>query len=173
MFTSYSNIPGLTIYQSTKLGYEFNFIKGLLVKYNIIDILRFLKNIEHHFNIPLFNLVITSEIYNKILTNPNENLNKVILIMKFLKIIRTYYLIDNGISLIKQLMRDSSPFAQKMRQILALDHSTAKPLVLAQIYGYYQGSVIPFYVHTSSWYVRTGLLADGELIDNNFSYTKK
>lgn len=160
MFTSYNNIPGLNIYQSTKLGYEFNFIKGLLVKYNIIDILRFLKNIEHHFNIPLFNLVITSEIYSKILKNPNENSNKVILIMKFLKIIRTYYLIDNGISLIKQLMKDSSPFAQKMRQILALDHPTAKPLILAQIYGYYQGSVIPFYVHTSSWYVRTGLLAD-------------
>lgn len=160
MFTSYSNIPGLTIYQSTKLGYEFDFIKELLIKYNILDILHFFKNIEHHFNIPLFDLVITSKIYRKILTNSNENLNKIILIMKFLKIIKRFYLLDNGISLLKQLMKFSSPFAQKIRQILALNFINVKPLILTQVYGYYQGSIIPFYVHTSSWYARTGLLAD-------------
>lgn len=160
MFTSYKNIPGLTIYPSTKLGYEFDFIKELLNKYNIIDILRFLKNIEHHFNIPLFDLIITSKIYKNILTNTNENSNKIIIIMKFLKIIKNFFLIDNGISLIKQLIKHSSPFAQKMRQNLALNYKWIKPLVLTQVYDYYQGSVIPFYVHTSSWYVRTGLLSD-------------
>ena len=160
MFNSYKNIPGLTIFPSMKLGFGFNFIKELLNKYNIINILHFLKNIEHHFNMPLFNSIITSKLYKNILTNTNENVNKIIIIMKFLKIIKNKFLVDNGITLIKQLINISSPLAQKLRANLKLNCIFNKPLILTQVYGYYQGSIIPFFVHTSSWYVRTGLLAD-------------
>lgn len=160
MFTYYKDIAGLTLYPSTKLGYEFDFTMELLNQFNILEILRFLKNIEHHFNIPLFKTIITSNIFKDILTNPNENYNKTIIITIFLKLIKNYFLIDNAISLIKRIAVFATPFAQKIKEKMVLKGNLLKPLVLGQAYGYYQGSVIPFYIHTSSWYIRTGLLSD-------------
>lgn len=160
MFNYYKDIAGLTIHPSTKLGYDFDFIMELLSQFNIITILRFFKKIEYHFNIPIFTTIITSHVYNDILINPNENYKKTIIIMTFLKLIKKYFLIDNAISLLKQLTACSEPFAQNINKNMVLTHNQLKPIILGQVYGQYQGSVIPFYVHTSSWYVRTGLLSD-------------
>lgn len=155
-----STIYELTILPSIKLGYEYDFIKELLKKYNIIDILRFLKNIEQHFNIPLYDLIITPNIYQNISNKKNEHFTKTIIIIKFLKIIKNFFLLDNGLTLVKQLIQKSTPFAQKIKPILTLDNIVLKPLILGQTYASYPGSIIPFYVHTSSWYIRSGLLSD-------------
>lgn len=160
MLYYYKDIAGLTIHPSTKFGYDFDFIMELLSQFNIITILRFFKKIEYHFNIPIFTKIITSHVYNDILIKKNENYKKTIIIMTFLNLIKKYFLIDNAISLLKQLTASSEPFAQNINKNLGLTNSLLKPLILGQVYGQYQGSVIPFYIHTSSWYARTGLLSD-------------
>jgi uncharacterized membrane protein YbjE (DUF340 family) len=161
MFNYYKDIAGLTIHPSTKFGYDFDFIMELLSQFNIITILRFLKKIEHHFNIPVFTNIITSSFYKNIEKNFNENYKKTLIIMTFLKLIKKYFLIDNAISLIKQITSCSDPFAQKIKQNMVLQKSLLQPIVLGQVYGQYQGSVIPFYIHTSSWYIRTRLFRGG------------
>jgi hypothetical protein len=160
MFTYYKDITILTLRPSAKLGYEFDFIMELLHDFSILEILHFLKNIEYHFNIPLFNLIITPQVYNGILLDPNENYHKTIIIVKFLKTIKNYFLMENAISLINKITEHFAPFAQKINKMLTLKDFSFESLVLGQAYGFYRGSVIPFYVHTSSWYIRTGLMAD-------------
>ena len=165
MFTLYKDIVGLNIHSSTKLGNEINIIVEILNKFNILEILKFFNNIEQYFNIPIFYDIITSNNNFKCIKDIiKNNLKKQHLIIKFIKVIKTYFLFDNILQLL--LTKQLNP-GFPIQKILINPFNTTKyikPLMVGQVYGQYQGSVLPFYAHTSSWYIRTGLLSDVKLL---------
>lgn len=162
MFTCYKDISGLNLHSSTKSGYESTFLMEILNQFNILNLLYFFKTIEHYFNIPLFSDIITSAQYIDFLLNPTKMQSKYYLITRFLQIIKDFFLVDNVLTLITTIF--NTDFTKKIFKTKIHNWGPFKPLILGQVYGQYQGSVIPFYIDTSSWYLRTGLLSDVKLL---------
>lgn len=161
MFTFYKHLARLDINLTSKLGYEYNLIMEILNQFNILQLFTFFKHLEQHFNIPLLNHIITFNQYMSIQNKLPHNKIKHFLIINFLKIIKKFFLMDYVFSLISKI--HIYFFTQKFAKKLIPQYELFKPLILGQVYGQYTGSVIPFYVHTSSWYARTGLFADVSL----------
>lgn len=164
MFTCYKDISGLNLHSSTKSGYESTFLMEILNHFNILNLLHFFKTIEHYFNIPLFSDIITSAQYIDFLLNPTKMVSKYYLITRFLQIIKDFFLVDNVLTLITKLYISNTDFTKKIFKTKIQSWGGFKPLILGQVYGHYQGSVIPFYIDSSSWYLRTGLLSDEKLL---------
>lgn len=164
MFTFYKDISGLTLHSSEKLGFDSIFLMEIFNQFNILDMLLFLKNIENYFNIPLFSDIITSDQYIYLLRNPKQNQSKHYLITRFIQIIKNYFLFENVFTLIINLFKLKYLTTKKINLTNIFSLKSFKPLLLGQVYGHYQGSVLPFYINTSSWYIRTGLLADEKLL---------